>query len=119
MRIFIVFIVALMFVACSSAKKQPDAAQPQVTPPAPVIQDSSKSTPKMDADIVKKEVCESGKDKRLLEVLKKAPGCELSYTKFGKSKTVSSGKYGTKHCEDSLDKITKKLEARKFKCEAS
>lgn len=112
MRIFIVFIMASMFLGCASAKKQTDAAQTQTTPPAPVVQETTKNTAKSDVDVVKKEVCESDKDTRSLVVHKKKPGCELSYEKFGKSQVVSSGKYGTKHCEDSLEKIAKKLEAQ-------
>lgn len=119
MRILIAIFATIMIVACSSAEKQsgPPPSQPQSpqsssqslgSPPAPDMHE--------DFEVFKTETCESGTDSRTLEVRKKKVGCDLSYTRFGKEKIVSSGKHGTKRCEKSMDKIIKKLKAQKYTC---
>jgi hypothetical protein len=117
MKILAIVIVAFAFAfaACSSAQKA-STTPPQMAPPAPVAQNTPPATPKVTAAVVKKEICESGSDSRFLEVHKKPTGCDLTYKKFGIEKIVASGKYGLKHCESSLNKITKKLEGDKFTC---
>jgi len=115
MKSLLSLLLVSLFMACSSAKKQPDITQ-TTAPTTPVVQDKTSKAPKIDSDIIKKEICESGEDKRFLEVHKKPNGCDLSYKKFGKEKVVATGKFGIKHCEDSLNKIAKKLEADKFDC---
>jgi hypothetical protein len=115
MKNITIILAAIGFMACSSPTKQSDATIPQATPPTPVVQKNNPPS----SDIVKKESCESDQDQRSLEVHKKDPGCELLYTKFGKGKVVASSKHGTKHCEDSLEKLVKKLESQKFTCHES
>jgi hypothetical protein len=119
MKSLVVVFAALAFMGCSTTKKQPDSSSAQAMVPAPVGQEVPKAVSPSSSDMLKKESCESDQDQRSLEVHKKAPGCELVYTKFGKSSTVASSKHGTKHCEDSLEKIIKKLEAQKFSCHES
>jgi hypothetical protein len=116
MKKLIVFLAAVSAISCSTAKQQPELAQ---TPPPQktAAQETTVSTSKMATDFVTKEVCESGTDKRTLEVQKKSDGCDLTYEKFGKEKTVASGKFGTKHCQTSLMKIIKKLTADNFSCQ--
>jgi len=115
MRIVLAALIITALAACSTPKKKSDSASKAKTS-APVVTKESKKADKASSDAVGKEVCESGKDSRSLEIHKKGAGCELSYSKFGKSSVVSSSQNGTHHCESSLEKIAKKLEADNFKC---
>lgn len=112
MKPFFILLPALIFMGCSGPQKQTDTTSTTT----PATKEAPKAEAKADPNVVKKEVCESGDDKRMLAVLKTGSGCDLSYTKFGKEKVVASGKFGVKHCEASFDKITKKLEADNFNC---
>jgi hypothetical protein len=113
MKGLVLIFAATTLASCSGAKTQPDVPQT----PAPQVQMTPPSPP--EAEILKKESCDSGADMRSLEIHRLPSGCELHYTKFGKSKVVSSAKHGTKHCEESFQKIIKELEDQMFRCEAS
>ena len=61
--------------------------------------------------------CTLGTDVRTIVVRKKdITGCEVSYTKFGKEKTVAEAGFDWKYCEGVQQKIRKNLESSNFKC---
>ena len=107
--VFAILIVGL--VHCSSAPKNqpPETAQPEsqvttVAPPIAVSPDLQKFT------------CMKGGETRALEVAKKDAGCELNYSKSGKSSVVASSSHGVKHCVNSRDKIRDKLTKAGYAC---
>ena len=119
MKFLVILAMGAALAACSSPNKQTSTSDPQLPPSTSAVKVVQTPTSVIVTDLVKKEVCQASGDTRLLELHKKSTGCELDYTKFGKAKVISSSKHGTKHCEASFEKITKELEAQKFKCDAS
>lgn len=105
--------MVLGFMGCSSANKQ-SSSQASSASPTPA-QGSTNANP----NLVKKTACKKGTDNRSLEADKKGGGCELTYTKFGKSKVVASSNGGVKHCEDAFAKILKILQGQGFTCEGN
>ena len=60
--------------------------------------------------------CESGKDKRTLELKEVDGGCSLNYTKAGSTKEVGKANHGKAVCEKAADKILNNLKKAGFKC---
>lgn len=62
--------------------------------------------------------CTAGSDVRVLEIKPvDGKGCELQYTKNGKTKTVANANFDLKYCESVQTRISKKLEAAGFDCQ--
>lgn len=118
---YLIFAAALVFGGCSTPQKQADststnsasqATQAIVRPPQP---GPAPGMIKADYD-GDKLACSKGRESRMLEILKKASGCELKYTKAGRSSFISSSARGKKHCESSKAKLREKLEKAGFLC---
>lgn len=60
--------------------------------------------------------CDSGSDKRTLEIKVLDQGCEFIYTKQDKPSTLATQKVGFTKCDEVAEKIKGKLEASNFKC---
>jgi hypothetical protein len=106
-----IFILALLsFASCAHTKNQPQTQAPATPQPA-VAQHVA--APIMDTS---KMSCSKDSDVRTLEVIKKASGCSLRYSKFGKTTSASSSTVGLKHCQESETKIRTKLEKAGFAC---
>ena len=105
----------VVLAGCASAHK--DA----VPAPAPVPSEVTKAekAPMKEAPSANAQTasCTKDSDKRVLEVVAKGSGCELSYTKAGKASVVSSSSQGTTYCEKSLKKVQDKLEKAGFNCQ--
>ncbi len=62
--------------------------------------------------------CVSDQDTRIMEVKKtKMGGCELFYTKFGKTQSVATANIGTKYCKEVKERIQVNLEKAGFSCQ--
>ena len=103
--------------ACSSA---PPKAAP-AAPPATVVAmaDQSQVSVKVDEKKSSEETvtCVLEKDKREVSVVAKDKGCEVNYTKAGKTSVVASDKAGMEHCEKTVAKMKGKLLAGGYKCD--
>lgn len=60
--------------------------------------------------------CTSGDDERVLQVTPKGKGCEVNYTKFGKTASIANAANGNDHCEDVVRRVQKKLEGAGYSC---
>ncbi len=60
--------------------------------------------------------CQSGADKRVLEVAEIEKGCELKYTKAGNTEVKATQKIGDTKCVEVRDNIQKKLEGAGYSC---
>lgn len=65
----------------------------------------------------RRDVCHRGKYERTVEVLLLEPGCEVRYTKFGKTETVAKSRRKAEHCIQVSQKIIKNLKAAGFDCD--
>lgn len=107
-------VCALMSLAafgCASGAKKTDASAPQATAtPAP------QAAPAPAATSTAGLTCEKGADKRTIEIAPKGKGCEVRYTKNGKTDSVASSASGNDHCEKTREKMRGKLEASGYAC---
>ncbi|MGZ3737026.1 MAG: hypothetical protein ACXVC0_18795, partial [Bdellovibrionota bacterium] len=71
----------------------------------------------VDNEVVTRRICKNGKDERILEVIPMEKGCVLQYTKGGKAEEKAKASHGVQICQDSLQKIAKRLETANFHCE--
>lgn len=60
--------------------------------------------------------CSLPKDERLIEVKKSGSGCEVMYTKFGKTNSVAQSAFGVAHCEKVQNRMKDKLSSAGFSC---
>lgn len=103
-------LMSLAAFGCSNGAKKTDATAPQATAtPAP------QATPAQTAATAGL-ACDKGADKRMIEVAPKGKGCEVRYTKNGKTDTVASSAIGNDHCEKTREKMRGKLEASGYTC---
>jgi hypothetical protein len=66
---------------------------------------------------IRAHVCESGEDKRVVEIRDRAGGgCTVVYTRDGKPKDVGGAAHSTEVCDQILEKIIKNLETAKYQC---
>ncbi len=63
--------------------------------------------------------CQSGGDKRLLDVSSVEKGCELKYTKGGNIEIKATQKIGDGKCIEVREKMQKTLEASGYTCAVS
>lgn len=107
--------------SCSSTAKKPDASQPKPQASAPAAQVSQPVAKTVPHHTVKKGqdgmMCRLNEDERTAKIQPKGPGCEVEYSKFGKSSVIASSAEGQKHCEDALEKIRKNLITAGFACQ--
>lgn len=107
---YLVFLTALYFAGCANSEKKstpPPIEKPAAPPTAPKV-----VTPPND----QKLSCSHGSETRILEIVKKGNECALNYTKAGKVTAVATASHGSKHCNDSKERIRAKLEKGDFKC---
>lgn len=111
---------AIFLAGCSTPRKQaepePAKSVPR-TPQAIVPTPQPGPAPGIVSYNVEKLACSKGNESRTLEVIRKAAGCELKYTKAGKSSFISNSAHGKKHCEQSQTKLREKLEKAGFQCD--
>ena len=100
-------------VSCSSSAKKAGAPEPQATASAPAA--SAKTAKAAEASVGFS--CANGTDQRKAEIKKQGSGCEVEYTKEGKTKAIASSASGTQHCQDVVAKIQKNLLAAGYKCQ--
>ncbi|MDR3607197.1 MAG: hypothetical protein P4M08_07450 [Oligoflexia bacterium] len=114
MKKFFVLILAIAMAstyACSSAPKKAETpATP--SPSAPVNAEQKAASPSL-----KSMSCQKDSDNRTVEIQAKGAGCDVMYTKFGKTHSVASSSAGNGHCEKTLAHMKKKLEASGFHCQ--
>jgi uncharacterized protein YceK len=120
--ILILTLIALS--GCASAKKQTSStgAVAQVTHSnqdtslATAAKDSKTTTSASALVEEEKSSCTKSAETRTLEIAKKGAGCELDYSKAGKTTAVATSSHGLKHCFESAKKIRAKLDHAGFKC---
>lgn len=134
---YLIIVVATILAGCSSSQKQPaqsstsapaSAAAPATATatskaPASTAAKATASNGKSQAPgpakttaEAEKLTCAKGKESRTLEIVKMDSGCELKYTKSGKSSTFANSAHGNKRCETSESKLRAKLEKSGFQC---
>lgn len=113
MKKLTIVLMTLMLVGCASAKKQTTPDKP-VTASATTTQAVAPASSESSGGM--KMACTKAGENRILEVIKKGPGCALEYTKDGRTSAVASSMHGTKHCNESRKKIRSKLELAGFSC---
>lgn len=115
---WILILTMIAFSGCASAKKQSPAQTPSteaVSATASAHKVNTSISPVSPTD-EEKISCTRAAENRTLEVTKKGAGCELNYSKAGKSSAVASSSHGVGHCMESAKKISAKLGKAGFKC---
>ncbi len=116
-----VLVPTLITVGCASAKKSEAPAAAPVAEAA----SSTAANVKAAAETAKAEVkavaasettCIQGQDSRVIAIEAKGSGCNLNYTKGGKTSSVATSASGAEHCEKVAQKIRSKLEAAGYAC---
>ncbi len=107
---------------CSSAKKEVEStaagtSAPSAEPAKAVAEVKAASASKSNSmGGLKMVECKKKGDDRKLEIVEKNGGCELQYTKMGKTETPATQMSGTAKCDEVLDRIHKKLTAAGYEC---
>jgi len=117
-KIFVLIAAVACLAGCASAQKKSPSAPPSIIITG-AKQDGAANVPVSELSKQSSSgiTCQLNSEMRKLEVQSKSAGCELTYTKLGKSKVVASSHKGMSHCEESLATIRKKLVASGFKCQ--
>lgn len=128
-------IMSLFVVACASKKSAETTVTHEPAPVTPAkVETKTKATTKSKKEVVVKEVksvpthttktaaagdvdCKSGTDERTLAIVAKGEGCELQYTKAGKTSTVASQSVGNEKCDTVSTNIKEKLIASGYTCQ--
>jgi len=117
-KLFVLIAAVACLVGCASAQKKSPST------PSPIIITGAKQDGAANVSVSEQSkqsssgiTCQLNSETRKLEIQMKSAGCELTYTKLGKSKVVASSHKGKTHCEESLATIRKKLVASGFKCQ--
>jgi hypothetical protein len=116
MKKFLAAVSLCALAACSSAPKKDAAPAAPANPPA-TAQTATKAKTEESKPAAGSLSCKHGTDQRQAKIDKKGDGCEVEYTKFGKSKVVASSAKGVHHCEDALAHLKKNLTASGFACQ--
>jgi len=115
----IVFCCILSACSTSKTKKvEPTESLQESTPK--ILQKKTEAPPSTQAPeekSIKSIICKSGSDERKISISQpKAGGCEVHYTKFGKSSSVATALSDPGHCMKVLENIKGKLEKADFEC---
>jgi hypothetical protein len=116
-NLVILFSIFVIFGCSSNAKKAdaPAAEAPKAESATPVADKAA--TPAAHTSATGPTVeCANGKDVRNLEIKTVDKGCELAYTKNGRTESVATSANGSKHCEEVKERIQTKLEASGYSC---
>ena len=115
------FFLFLALASCTIPdKKEATGIEVNESKPLSPTEGASKDqivSPKADP-MSNQSTCVSDKDTRIMEVKKtKLGGCELFYTKFGKTQSVATANLGTEYCEEVKERIQSNLEKAGFSCQ--
>lgn len=122
-RLFLISALAVFVFGCAS--KQATSSKPNSGPtatttapqtPAPIEHKMAKA----DSETTSKDriICKLDSDERLIEIVKTASGgCEVKYTKQGKTSSAASSAKGSSHCKHVSDKIKSNLTKTGYSCE--
>lgn len=111
-------LVTLMMLAACATKSTNTSAQTATPAASPSPSPSPSPTPSIPGKNIGYQFsCVREKDERKVEVYALAPkGCEVMYTKDGKTDKIASSSVGMEHCKATADKIRKNLETATYKC---
>jgi hypothetical protein len=111
-----VLILSVVVLASCANKAKKDAAPGAAKPTAETEakKEIAKAKAAVGAGVV---TCTHAKDVRTIEVVAKDGGCEVKYSKAGKTTSPASSKAGDKFCHDKAAKMKTHLEGSGFKCE--
>ena len=105
---------------CSGAKKKTDAVTP--SPSAPTAEASRPDDKAASANAAGTKVtaqtveCINANETRVLAIEPKGSGCNLNYTKAGKTSSIAQSMNGAEYCEKTQQKIRSKLESGGYTC---
>tara|TARA_Y100000817_G_scaffold302724_1_gene283947 strand:- start:981 stop:1319 length:339 start_codon:yes stop_codon:yes gene_type:complete len=111
MKTLAIAIIALLVVACSPASKKESSED--TTAPAKAAENVKKAP---QSNTNGGTTCTVDSDTRTIEVKSINSGCEVSYTKQGKTSAVASSTNGTSHCENVKTRMVNNLTSAGFTC---
>ncbi len=117
LRFFVFFLVLTSCVTPDKDATTTETGKHQSLSPTEDTNKNSDVPPKP-KPMTNQSTCVSNKDTRIMEVKKtKFGGCELFYTKFGKTQSVATANIGTEYCEEVKKRIQANLEKAGFSCQ--
>lgn len=118
MKKLISSILLLALVSCTTSDKK----ESKITEDKPISvtedKNENSTTSTKPKPMTNQSTCTSNKDVRIMEVKKTTlGGCELFYTKFGKTQSVATANIGMEYCEEVKNRIQSNLEKAGFSCQ--
>ncbi len=116
----LLLIAAMALVGCASSSKKEmneESMKVKVEETTKEVEMKAKSKMKKMKDSAQALTCNSGSDKRMIEVKSEDGGCEVLYTKNGETSSIASAKYDLGYCSKIQDRIVTNLTNAGFKCE--
>ena len=111
------FVLFQLLISCAMPDKKETATTEPDKPLSPTEDTDKNQETVKPQPMTNQSTCVSNKDTRIMEIKKtKLGGCELFYTKFGKTQSVATANIGTEYCEEVKKRIQSNLEKAGFSC---
>jgi len=110
------FVIAALLFSMACAQKAKKTEEEKTA--APAAASTEAQTKSADSESAGKATCKIKGDERVIEVTKTSDnGCEVTYTKFGESKSVANAQNDMAFCQEKMSQIKGNLESAGFSCE--